>query len=82
LQAQKECDNALRDIETTRTIVQANHHDEDGSGGNSENEQLIIISEPPTINTNLNSATGLNSYYDCLDQIIELSRLLGESMTG
>lgn len=87
LQAQKECDNALRDIETTRTIVEANHQDcsglnADSSHLNNDQTELLIISEPPTINTNLNSASGLNSYYDCLDQIIELSRLLGESMTG
>lgn len=85
LQAQKECDNALRDIETTRTVVQANHQDSvdpSASNPNIDDSELIIISEPPTINTNLNSASGLNSYYDCLDQIIELSRLLGESMTG
>lgn len=92
LQAQKECDNALRDIETTSTIVEANHQDCAGLNGtfsdpsisnlNNEQSELLIISEPPTINTNLNSASGLNSYYDCLDQIIELSRLLGESMTG
>ena len=73
LTAQKECDNALRDIETTRTIVQANNDDEN---------IIMIITEPPTINNNLNTASGLSSYYDCLDLIIEQSRLLGESMTG
>lgn len=90
LQAQKECDNALRDIETTRTIVEATNHQDCGGGlatgddpsSLEQQNQLLVISEPPTINTNLNSASGLNSYYDCLDQIIELSRLLGESMTG
>ncbi len=73
LTAQKECDNALRDIETTRTIVQANNDDDN---------IIMIITEPPTINNNLNSSSGLSSYYDCLDLIIEQSRLLGESMTG
>lgn len=72
LTAQKECDNSLRDIETTRTIVQAN-----------EDDQIpFVITEPPTINNSLNNSSGLNSYYDCLDQIIEQSRLLGESVTG
>lgn len=74
LAAQKECDNALRDIETTRTIVQATNEEDSTS--------IMIITEPPTINNNLNNSSGLNSYYDCLDLIIEQSRLLGESMTG
>lgn len=74
LSAQKECDNALRDIETTMTIVQANSSDQENS--------YLVITEPPTINNSLNSSSGLNSYYDCLDQIIEQSRLLGESVTG
>lgn len=82
LTAQKECDNALRDIETTRTIVQANNGCGDENGAAGAEDEILIITEPPTINNNLNSSTGLNSYYDCLDQIIELSRLLGESMTG
>jgi talin len=72
LMAQKECDNALRDIETTRTIVQAtNAYDDDQS----QSPLTVVISEPPT------NAT-LYSYYDCLDSIIEQSRVLGESMTG
>jgi talin len=73
LTAQKECDNALRDIETTRTIVQASNNN-----GNEDENDLIIITEPPNVNNSIN----LNTYYDCLDQIIEKSRLLGESMTG
>jgi talin len=81
--AQKECDNALRDIETTRTIVQATNAYGDGDGdgdANANGEQqaaalAVVISEPPT------NAT-LYSYYDCLDSIIEQSRVLGESMTG
>ncbi len=64
--AQKECDNALRDIETTRIIINSND----------DQQQQQLITEPPT------NTTRLNSYYDCLDQIIEQSRLLGESMTG
>ena len=80
LTAQKECDNALRDIETTRTIVQANNSN-NSSGGDSE-DLMMIITEPPTLHNNLNSSSGLSSYYDCLDLIIEQSRLLGESMTG
>ena len=57
LAAQKECDNALRDIETTRTIVQATNEEDSTS--------IMIITEPPTINNNLNNSSGLNSYYDC-----------------
>ncbi len=68
-QAQKECDKALRDIQTTRTIVSAN------SGAEDDNELAIIVEPPPT-------TAALLSYYDCLDQIIEKSRTLGESMTG
>ncbi len=69
-EAQKECDNALRDIQTIRTIVSAN-----SSITEDENELAIIMEPPPTTTT-------LLSYYDCLDQIIEKSRTLGESMTG
>ena len=84
--AQRECDNALRDIETTRTIVQANNPNEELNSGGEEGEQstadLIIITEPPTLNHNRKNTPALNSYYDCLEQIIDKSRLLGESMTG
>ena len=67
LLAQRECDNALRDIETTRTMVQSASDDE------------LVITEPPIANS---YEEKLTSYYDCLDQIIDKSRLLGESMTG
>jgi talin len=85
LTAQKECDNALRDIETTRTVVQANndrkYEDDNENDEDNFNSNLMIITEPPTLN-GANYSTKLNTYYDCLDQIIDKSRLLGESMTG
>lgn len=42
LMAQKECDNALRQIETTRTIVQANRAETSAD----QDQLLAIISEP------------------------------------
>ena len=53
--AQRECDNALRAIETTRTIVSG------GAGGGDEQ----VISEPP-----MTTMSQLTSYYDCLELII------------
>lgn len=67
--AQIECDNALRGIVTTLTIIHVDKQD-----------GFLVINEP-LLNENGNNNT-LNSYYDCLEQIIEKSKLLGESMTG
>jgi talin len=54
--AQKQCDQALRDIESLRNTVQE-----------------ACISQP--IKDNM-------SYYECLEQIFEQSRILGESLNG
>lgn len=64
----RECESALRAIETTRTILNANI--QQGADGQT------VVNEPPTLTNTL------QSYYDCLDFIIDQSRLLGESITG
>ena len=55
LVAQKECDNALRHIETTRTVVQAN-------SGSDEETHLLIITEPP-VSTQGNFAFNCRIYF-------------------